>query len=108
CDSYAIEDSRINVIHKVNGGLSDARNAGLSVCEGDFVAFVDSDDIIHPRFIETLYENIGEGDFVFCNIARFEDQNKPDWISFPPNQIKQVYGNDEVFSNFYKFKEGVL
>ena len=41
CDAWAARDSRIQVIHKVNGGLSDARNAGLSVATGDFLAFVE-------------------------------------------------------------------
>lgn len=44
CDAYAEKDSRIRVVHKQNGGLSDARNAGLAVAKGDYVIFVDSDD----------------------------------------------------------------
>ena len=46
CDKYAKTDERIKVIHKSNGGLSDARNAGLKVMTGDFVAFLDSDDSV--------------------------------------------------------------
>lgn len=54
CDSYAILDSRIRSIHKENGGLSDARNVGVSEATGDYVAFVDSDDVIAPVFIEAM------------------------------------------------------
>lgn len=54
CDEYAIKDSRIVVIHKENGGLSDARNAGLDICRGEYVSFVDSDDYVHEKYIETL------------------------------------------------------
>lgn len=54
CDRYAELDSRITVIHKENGGLSSARNAGLDIAAGTYVAFVDADDAIHPKFIETL------------------------------------------------------
>lgn len=54
CDDYASEDSRIKVIHKKNGGLSDARNAGLDAATGEFIAFVDSDDWVEIDFIETL------------------------------------------------------
>ncbi len=58
CDEYAQKDSRIRVIHKKNGGLSDARNAGLDVMSGDYVAFVDSDDWIEPAMYETLLTNL--------------------------------------------------
>lgn len=54
CDEYAIKDSRIKVIHKKNGGLSDARNAGLDVAKGDYFVFVDSDDWIESTMIEHL------------------------------------------------------
>lgn len=46
CDRYALEDTRIRVIHKENGGLSDARNCGLDVAQGEYVTFIDSDDYI--------------------------------------------------------------
>lgn len=54
CDEYAQQDSRIRVIHKPNGGLSDARNAGLDVAQGDYIGFVDSDDWIAPDMYEYL------------------------------------------------------
>ena len=54
CDEWAQNDSRIKVIHKDNGGLSDARNAGLKSASGEYIAFVDSDDWIAPEFIERL------------------------------------------------------
>ena len=55
CDSFALEDSRIRVVHKENGGLSSARNAGLDVMTGEYVVCVDSDDDIALDMIETLY-----------------------------------------------------
>ena len=54
CDAYAAQDSRIRVIHKPNGGLSSARNAGIDIATGDYVAFVDSDDWIEPDTYEHL------------------------------------------------------
>lgn len=54
CDQYAQKDSRIKVIHKINGGLSSARNAGLEIITGEYVSFIDSDDYILPDFIEIL------------------------------------------------------
>lgn len=54
CDQWAQRDSRIRVIHKENGGLSSARNAGLAVCRGEYVSFVDSDDWIEPGMLSYL------------------------------------------------------
>lgn len=54
CEKYAAEDERIRVFHKKNGGLSDARNRGLMEARGEFLAFVDSDDLLAPKAIETL------------------------------------------------------
>lgn len=56
CDAYAAEDPRIRVIHKENGGLSSARNAGLDIMTGEFVGFVDSDDWIEPDMYQKLYD----------------------------------------------------
>lgn len=54
CDAWAIKDDRIKVIHKVNGGLSDARNTGIDCCTGKYLAFVDSDDYIEPDMINNM------------------------------------------------------
>lgn len=56
CDAWAEKDNRIKVVHKENGGLSDARNAGLAVATGEFISFIDSDDYVAPEFICVLYE----------------------------------------------------
>lgn len=86
CDEYKERDSRIIVIHKENGGLSDARNAGLDICKGEYIAFVDSDDIVSPIFISTLFavsEQMGS-DIVTTtyNHPRFVDAEKTQ-ICFP-------------------------
>lgn len=54
CDTYARKDSRIRVIHKENGGLSDARNAALPVASGDYIAYLDGDDRMQPCMIEAM------------------------------------------------------
>ena len=54
CDGYAQKDPRIKVIHKENGGLSSARNAGLDIAEGEYIAFLDSDDWVEPEAYETM------------------------------------------------------
>jgi glycosyltransferase involved in cell wall biosynthesis len=55
CNEYVKNDKRINVIHKQNGGLSDARNAGIKFAKGDFIGFVDGDDSIDQNMYEVLY-----------------------------------------------------
>lgn len=79
CDEYEKIDERIKVIHKENGGLSDARNAGLDICRGDYIGFVDSDDCISPNMYYTLYCDIKKynADISVCGaVARKEDLEK--------------------------------
>lgn len=67
CDEWAKKDSRIKVVHKENGGLSDARNAGFTASQGEWVTFVDSDDYIHRETLRVLYEAvIHHGTAVSC------------------------------------------
>ncbi len=54
CDAYARQDSRVKVIHKENGGLSSARNAGMEIAKGEYIGFVDSDDWIEPEMYGTM------------------------------------------------------
>lgn len=72
CDSYVQIDNRIRVIHKANGGLSDARNAGIGVATGDLIAFVDSDDWVSPTYIDTMLKvmNDSDADIVECGFVR--------------------------------------
>lgn len=60
CDAWAKKDSRIKVVHKKNGGLSSARNAGLDVANGEYICFVDSDDFICKDALQNLYNRIKE------------------------------------------------
>ena len=57
CDEYAKQDSRIIVIHKKNGGLGYARNSGMKVATGEYVAFVDSDDYVDLDMFESMYNS---------------------------------------------------
>ena len=69
CDDWKARDSRISVIHKENGGLSDARNAALDVAKGDYITFVDSDDWISPDTYKPLLERMGDSDLLEYSIA---------------------------------------
>ena len=79
CDEYAEQDSRVKVIHKENGGLSSARNAGLDVAKGEYIAFVDSDDWIHPEMLDTMQNRIQQhhADMAICGVESvYEDDGK--------------------------------
>ena len=75
CDAYASKDSRFSVIHKENGGVSSARNLGLKKAKGEYIAFVDSDDIIADDYLEKLYQGIlvGDADVCLCKYSRLVD-----------------------------------
>lgn len=90
CDEYAAKDNRILVIHKENGGLSDARNAGLDICKGEYISFVDSDDWVDKKYIETLYNTIIEtgADISIINHCQFS--------------------SDETFLPLEKFHTGIF
>ena len=62
CDKWAEKDGRIRVIHKENGGLSDARNAGMKIASGELIGFVDSDDWISEEMYQLLYESMKKND----------------------------------------------
>ena len=71
CDEFAKKDSRIQVIHKQNGGLSSARNAGIDVAFGEYICFIDSDDYIETDMVEKLLEGIekNNGDVCICGYS---------------------------------------
>lgn len=71
CDEWAEKDSRIRVIHKNNGGLSDARNAGLNIATGEYITFVDSDDYLSPNTYPPLMP-LMKG----CDILEYSVTNK--------------------------------
>ncbi len=76
CDEYAKADSRVVVMHKNNGGLSDARNTGINEAKGRYITFVDSDDYIDVNMIELMYERIfkDNSDMCMCNFCRVDEK----------------------------------
>ena len=75
CDEFAKNDARIKVIHKVNGGLSDARNAGLEIAKGEYIGFVDSDDFIAVDMYEIMLRSIqiNNSDIACCNYLQISE-----------------------------------
>lgn len=78
CDEYVEKDNRIIVIHKENGGLSSARNAGIEIASGDFIGFVDSDDYISKNMYRNLLILILKGnyDISVCGICRTDGKRR--------------------------------
>lgn len=76
CDEYAMKDSRVKVIHKKNGGLSSARNAGLEVCKGEYIFFIDSDDYLTDKNVLFDFMNKAKSensDFVYSLMNHASD-----------------------------------
>lgn len=100
CDAYAKQDNRVKVIHKPNGGLSDARNAGLCKSTGDYVVFVDSDDFwANDTDLEQLVfeaEKTPECDFIGFNCSYYYDADDTiiPWVKY----------DDEILESLPPFK----
>lgn len=101
CDRWALRDQRIHVIHKPNGGLSDARNAGLELAQGDYVTFVDSDDYIAPNTYEAVIPIATQCDMVEFPI--FQHYDTPRQQLFLPGE--HVYDQAaDYWLNGYAYK----
>ena len=103
CDEYAAKDSRIKVIHKKNGGLSDARNTALDVCSGEYISFVDSDDYVSDDHIESLYRAIDKYHtrLAVCGIIRFDESGKSS-IDYAPSSIEKCVSGEEMFETVWR------
>ena len=104
CDEYLQIDSRIKVIHKENGGLSDARNAGLRVFKGEYLVFVDSDDFMPKDGIEYMY-NLSvnnDADLVIGGTEKFDDNTgNVIWSTFDGNENIQFFNKTEAMKDFF-------
>ena len=78
---YAQRDVRVRVLHQVNSGVSAARNAGLAQARGEWIAFVDSDDLLPPDALETMLSGAGDGvDMVVCPHETFDERGQTDVV----------------------------
>lgn len=100
CDEYAKNDSRIKVIHKNNGGLSDARNEGLKIARGKYVGFVDSDDWIELDMYECLYDMLQkfDADISICG-ANSVDNKKREFNTGKEIQCIKGYKDITIFED---------
>lgn len=99
CDEYARKDSRVRVIHKENGGVSTARNAGLDVAKGDYLTFVDSDDYLEADMYEKMMAKMKEYDcdIVMCDCVK----EYGDYREIYSHDIREGYYNKEQLEQEY-------
>ncbi len=103
CDELAAEDERVIVIHKQNGGLSDARNKALEIASGDMIGFVDGDDRINPHMYETLIDAMlqHDSDISICKYRRVIEGETPP-------QVPTCHCKAEFMDNFTAMRELIL
>lgn len=91
CDEYAKKDSRVKVIHKKNGGLSDARNFGIDVAQGEYITFVDSDDKIDKNMYQDMicYLEKNDLDIICCGTFLVRGEKK---------KFRSAYNSDKIFN----------
>lgn len=95
CDDYAAKDSRITVIHKKNGGLSSARNAGIDIAKGDYLMFIDSDDYVEPDFCEKAYHFVIDNNVLCASFGYYEHwSDRTD--EFHTSKSKLISANDAI------------
>lgn len=105
CDEYLTRDIRVKVIHKENGGLSDARNAGLDIATGSYFYFVDSDDMLPLNSVETMMELLKThgSDMVIGGFERFKDESGEVFFSTESEGVYlNVFSREEAFRDFYR------
>lgn len=108
CDEYEKKDKRIKVIHKANGGLSDARNCGIDMAKGEYIGFVDSDDFIEEEMYERMYECIKKTNSDISICGKYIDYENGK--SIPAIKDKETIVNEMTskealikLNSFYKF-----
>lgn len=92
CDAWAARDPRIRVIHKPNGGLSDARNTGIAGATGAYIYFADSDDTVAPTLVEDCLNAMREydADLVMFQFDTISENNKPLLSNYRHNDFTEV------------------
>lgn len=97
CDAYEEKDCRVKVIHKANGRAASARNAGIKVAQGDYIAFVDSDDWISPDMYETML--VPGADVCLCDYVQFNGEQ--DFPFTQANIREGFYDKDQIRKEVY-------
>ena len=106
CERYSRSDSRFVTIHQSNQGVSASRNNGLKQARGNYIAFVDSDDYVHPQMLELLYKAIRQGEYDLVVWNKLYDRRLLANICFSTLKVSEDWlFNTEVFSKVHKVIE---
>lgn len=114
CDTFAGIDSRIKTVHAENKGVSGARNIGIKIAEGEWISFVDSDDILHPEMFSRLIETAERSgaDLCKCGYAHIHSENaEKEFLTRPAirdNEIEIVYSPDYLEQILNNYKSNVV
>ena len=110
CDAWARKDPRIRVIHRENGGLSAARNTGIEAAKGQFLTFVDSDDLLEPDTLRRAWEAQRQysADLVVYNLVYVDENNRP--LASPDFTVfrDEVLDEAEVWRRYFALEERKL
>lgn len=98
-EEYTVKDQRIHVLHKENGGVSSARNVGLDLAQGEFLCFVDGDDVVSPTYLQDLYEAMEDADSSMGGFKTFGLPDKSGRIIVP--KLKKIDTLEENLFRFY-------
>ena len=109
CDDYAKKDNRTVVVHKKNGGLSSARNAGLDIARGGYISFVDGDDYLDNSFIEKLLNSLilSNSDIAVCGYQKVKNNQYVAHVTIEKEKMI-LKSNDFVELSLTKYPLGVL
>lgn len=104
CDDWAKKENRIRVIHKKNGGLSSARNAGLAQIRGKFVSFTDSDDWVEPQMLQHLYDLLQQypdAQMAQCDYVVDKEER---YLSHQPKEVIEVFDQQRMWEYFFRIR----